>query len=57
MKCNCQSNIYKIFKFEFYKLLLAYKKTQKVFLDKYKSHELSGFIQTKKDIQYSIAFA
>lgn len=40
--------IYKIFKFEFYKLLMLYKKSQKMILDKYKSNELAGFIQAKK---------
>lgn len=41
--------IYKIFKFEFYKLLLLYKKSQKIFVSKYKDNNLQEFIQSKKD--------
>jgi hypothetical protein len=40
--------IYRIFKFEFYKLLLLYKKSQKTLVDKFKHNELQGYIQAKK---------
>lgn len=41
--------IYKMFKYEFYKILLLYKKSQKKFISKLKSNELSEYIQLKKD--------
>lgn len=46
--------IYRIFKFEFYKLLLLYKKSQKMFIEKYKNNELQSFIQVKRD-QYNFS--
>ena len=47
--------IYRMFKFEFYKLLLLYKKSQKMFVEKYKNNELQGFIQAKK-AQYNFSY-
>lgn len=48
--------IYKIFKYEFYKILLLYKKSQNKFVKKYKDNELTGYIQANKDYyKYSYA--
>lgn len=46
--------IYKIFKYEFYKLLSAYRKTQKTLIAKFERNELLGYIQAnKKALRFS----